>query len=276
MKFMSDEDRKKYGLVGAFTRAANRAADYVSWVVTNYPSKSAAVSGAAADTLFLYQSILNGNWVGVAGALALGIPASWHLFRYGDPKIKLGEQSAFFDPQDKRHELNPIQVIANRKVYPWEYVAFMRMTFMMTMLLGGLGVARNSGMSIGEVSYSAMALAGYLVKLGVAEQPQGSVAVPEEGNWLQRKAGKARAYVLENPNATAGKLWIAGLIPYAVEGTGVVQYLADVALKGNFIEAVFKPETAKVASAALYFLPDFFTMISSKRAQALNPPPVGP
>lgn len=246
-----EKQHNQGGLIGAFFRAANPAMEKLNWLVTTYPSKSAAVSGAAADSLFLYQSVLSGNWVGVGGALILGLHADWHLFRYGDPKIKPGEEESFVDPQDHRFELNPLDIVANRKVYPWEYAAFMRMAFMTTMLAGGLGVARDTGMSVGEISYASTALLGYLVKIGIPQRAPGSVVVPEESKGLGRAFRQLGKYVNENPNATAGKLWIGGLVPYALEG-------------------IIKGEPAKVASAALYFLPDFFTMISSKRAKAMD------
>jgi len=244
---------KAFNLIAAFKRAADPLVDRFEHLITTYPSKAAAISGAAADISFFHQSTLNGNELGQVGA-AIGMLACWHLGFFGDPKISPHEKHSYVDPQDRR---NIINWIVRPHEYPWEAAALGRMTYMSLMLLGGLGLGRVSPMSWGEVAYSLAALTGYAVKIGIAEKPKDSVAVPENSKGMLRQIYRLNAYVRENPNPTAGKLWVAGLIPYVVEG-------------------MIKTEPYKVASAALYLLPDVLTMMSSKRAQTIGVPVQGP
>lgn len=249
------QDKGPENLVAAFQRAAGKAGARFDYLITQYPSKAAAISGAAADGLFLYQSSLNGNVIGGLGAL-IGLYACAHLGMYGDPKITAGQKEQYVDPQDKRDIVN---WFANPKQYPWEFTGLLRMTFMGAMFVGGLGVARSTPISWGEVTYSSAALMGYAVKMGIAEKEKGTAVVPEDAKGFMKFVHKAKAYVQENPNPTAGRLWLAGLIPYTLEG-------------------MIKAEPFKVASAALYLLPDVLTMMSSKRARELppSPPPENP
>ncbi len=235
-------------LSAAFQKAVRPAFEKLGYVLTHYPSKATGASGLAADIMFLSQAAQNGNNIGVCAAV-IGMYASVQLVRFGDPKITKEEKSDFEDPQDHR---TLRQILFNPKKYPWEHLGAVRVSSMGLMLVGGV-----AGASYGEIGYSAMALLGYAVKMGIAEREKGSVPIPQTGSRILREIYETKAYVLENPNPTAGILWNAGLVPYAAE-------------------AVLKGEYYKLASAALYFLPNTFTMLSSKRAQTLPPDPATP
>ncbi|PZO86954.1 MAG: hypothetical protein DI626_05195 [Micavibrio aeruginosavorus] len=241
-------DRRTGRLSAAFNKAVRPALEKVGYILTTYPSKATGASGLAADVMFMGQALENGNNIGVCAAV-IGMYASVQLVRFGDPKISSEQKEGFEDPQDKR---TLRQIVFNPSKYPWEHLGMVRVSSMGLIFAGGV-----AGASYGEIGYSAMALLGYAVKMGIAEREKGSVPVPETGSRIMREIYNTKAYVLENPNPTAGIFWNAGLVPYAAE-------------------AVLKGEYYKLASAALYFLPNTFTMLSSKRAQTLPSDPVPP
>ena len=226
--------------------AFNRSLDALDYVVVNYPSKAVGATGLAGDAMFFMQSVSSGNALGIAAA-SVGAYASVHLIRYGDPKITEQQKAAadYVDPQDSR---NVISWIKRPDQYPWEYLGLLRVSSMGMMLGGGM-----AGSSYGEIAYASFALAGYAVKMGVAQKETGSVKIPEESHGLTRKAFQLNKFVQENPNTATGILWNAGIVPYAAE-------------------AVINQEHYKFASAVLWFLPTVLTMVSSKRAQTIDPP----
>jgi hypothetical protein len=243
---MDKDNAPNRSSLSAMFKKAAQPWDSLKYAVLTYPSKATAVTGAVADVMFGAQSYLDGNYLGVCAA-AVGLYADTHLYLYGDPKILPEQAKDFIDPQDRRDITNWVN---DPKKYPWEYVGLVRMITMSYMFLGGAGMGGNNTINWGDLAYSTCALAGYLIKMGVPEKPKGSVAIPETNNLAMRSYFKAKAFIQENPNPAAGLLWNGGLVPYAM----------DAAIKGDWL---------KIASAGFYFLPNTFTMLSSKRAQVL-------
>jgi hypothetical protein len=246
---MNNERRTK---IGSLTSVFTKAADKLSWLVRNYPGKCVATIGTLGDSAFLVTKISEGSVVGVFGG-SLGLLANTWLFKYGDPKITKEQQKTFQDPQDERDlsnwkNLKKISDFINRqKKYPWETVSSMRLAVMTSMFVSGTGLASPQA-SYGEMAYGGMAVLGYLVKIGVAERPQGSVNVPRSQGVLSKTFNKGKKFILENPNATAGSVFLFGLTPY-------------------MIEAIAEKNTPKFASALLYMTCDILVMQTRKRAQ---------
>ncbi len=242
---MSDEKKQESALRAGFRKAADPVLGRIGYLIEHYPSKSAAATAATADVLFLYQSILNNNHWGVFGA-GIGLLACQHLFRYGDPKVTPENIGSYIDPQDQNAIVNWLK---NPKDYPWECMAVMRVGAMGAMLLGGANVGGMGGeVKYGEMIASSLSLIGFGVKLGIAEKEKGAAVIPEDSRGLVRVWYKAKAYVQENPNPTAGILFNSSLVALAAE-------------------SVLRQEWAKLGSVAFYILPNGFTFFSSKRAK---------
>lgn len=236
----------------AFSRAAGVALDGWDYISQTYPSKSAAITATGADLFFMYQSFLNGNRLGMASA-TIGIAACIHLWRYGDPKISADEAASYIDPQDQRSVTNWIH---NPKKYPWEFLGLAKMLGMGLMFAGGADIGGQGGGTIhaGEMAAATLSLMGFGVKMFVAEMAKGSVEIPATSTGIKRQFQRLVAHVRENPNPTAAKLWNTSLVPFVGEALARGEYL-------------------KLASAALWALPNVLTLYSSKRAKVLAQKP---
>jgi len=254
----NEEQPSKGRLKAAFARAVPESVresfhkmtdpgnNWLAYGIAHYPGKSTAITAAVGDVCYALHALAQKDFLGVISS-TVGFCTDVFLFIHADPKITAAEKDTYDEPQANR-KLEDILYRPER--LPWESVSSVRASMHVGMLAGAAGVA-GGNVQMDVVLYTTAVLVGYAIKMIVAEQPPGSISVPEEVRGLERAYYEGVAKVRENPNSAAGLIWNVSGVPFAL----------NAAFQGDYMKAAF---------AFSNLIPNTFVMFSKKRAQVMD------